>query len=259
MKKIIMLFPIIFIISIVTSCSDYMNDIADDTKELNLNDGLVAYWPMNEYYQYGYKSYGTLSKGYAQGNDLYLDSTNNGEGNGNYSSVISTTGKYGNAFLFDANGSFATLESNDLLNGKNECSVSFWIKDPGGNYPIIATNGFEIKCDGFTSLSITITSTGTKITYPPTWAPAGKWTYVTGTYDEKTIRLYINGSLVASENCTGPITTIKKTVLCALITEDHHSGTPPFQQLSATLDEFRIYNRALNEDEIKLLMKTGIN
>ncbi len=41
--------------------------------------------------------------------------------------------------------------------------------------------------------------------YAEATIPMGSWSYAAGTYDGATIKLYVNGVLVASTNYTAPI------------------------------------------------------
>jgi hypothetical protein len=77
-----------------------------------------------------------------------------------------------------------------------------------------------------------------------TGLPVNTWTYLTGTYDGATLRLYVNGVQVSSRAQTGPITVSTNPLQ---IGGDSFFG----QYFQGTLDEIRIYNRALNPTEIQ--------
>jgi len=77
------------------------------------------------------------------------------------------------------------------------------------------------------------------------------WTHIAGTYDGATLRLYVNGVQVNSQAQTGPI---------AVSTSPLQIGGDTFygQYFQGTLDEIRVYNRALSTAEIQRDMNTPI-
>jgi hypothetical protein len=81
--------------------------------------------------------------------------------------------------------------------------------------------------------------------------PANTWSHLAGTYDGTTLRLYVNGVQVASRAQTGSIATT---------TDPLQIGGDSFfgQYFQGTIDEFRIYNRALTATEIQNDMNTPV-
>jgi len=77
------------------------------------------------------------------------------------------------------------------------------------------------------------------------WTP-GTWYFLTGTYDGSTAKLYVDGELIDQETASGTITDYGTPV---------HFGKPVHRDyyLRGTIDELRIYNRALSEAEIQEL------
>jgi len=85
----------------------------------------------------------------------------------------------------------------------------------------------------------------------------GTWYYVVGTYDNSTIKLYINGVLqTAQTSVSGPI--VDSTM--AMTIGANPSGTPPGTTFGSdwigSLDDVRIYNRALSPTEITALYES---
>ncbi len=76
--------------------------------------------------------------------------------------------------------------------------------------------------------------------------PEAKWTYVCTTYDGKTQAIYINGILETSSKVEEEVSTTNRPLYigCRNAATDFWSGG---------LDEVRIYNRALNQEEITAL------
>lgn len=74
----------------------------------------------------------------------------------------------------------------------------------------------------------------------------GRWHHVTGTWDGVTQRLYIDGVEIASQVLSG--------VLGNTLHVEMSSGGEPF---SGMLDDVRIYNRALTQEEVQIIMQGG--
>lgn len=82
------------------------------------------------------------------------------------------------------------------------------------------------------------------ITGDSLWIP-GKWHFVVGTYDGTFMKLYVNAHLIATKNVDGNIDPYGQPLAIALTRNLGTEGYTP-----ATLDDIRIYNRALNNTEI---------
>ena len=83
--------------------------------------------------------------------------------------------------------------------------------------------------------------------YEDKYTPTGKWFYYTATYNGDTLKLYINGKLIKSQeysadvsNSTGPLWI---------------GGDTSGNYFKGMMDEFRIYNYALTSAQIKKLYK----
>jgi len=74
------------------------------------------------------------------------------------------------------------------------------------------------------------------------------WYYLTGVYDKdaKKMKVYLNGDL--KREIDGPAAISHDTVRDVLI------GGTPGERFNGIIDEVRIYNRALSDDEIRMLM-----
>jgi hypothetical protein len=80
-----------------------------------------------------------------------------------------------------------------------------------------------------------------------------KWTHLAGTYDNDTMKLYINGIFIKSAFCKGPFIFQDKNPLFigGNSNDKNHSRVDCFK---GSIDEVRIYKRALGENEIKSLL-----
>lgn len=72
----------------------------------------------------------------------------------------------------------------------------------------------------------------------------GKWHFLAGTWDGKTIRLYIDGKLEAEMKCAGELTPNADPLFIGA-----RGGQRRF--LTGALDEIKMYNYALTEDELR--------
>lgn len=80
--------------------------------------------------------------------------------------------------------------------------------------------------------------------YGPWQLALNAWTHLAATYDGATLNLYVNGVLVASSPQTGAIATAPGSLYIG-------SGEYWGQYFTGMIDEVRIYNRALSQDEIQ--------
>jgi len=78
---------------------------------------------------------------------------------------------------------------------------------------------------------------------PEDWL--GKWHHVAGVYDGNSLKLYVDGNLLAEKAFTGDITSNDFPISIG------QNAEHPDRVTNAQLDNVRIYNRALSADEIK--------
>ena len=144
---------------------------------------------------------------------------------------------------FDGSGGYLTIQPQNWTS--SPISVFMWVLvlDSTANKYILTANSTRI---GFVQDGKKI---GFVISNPQTNSamaeigPAKKWFNVTGTYDGKTIRTYINGKLGAEKNHSGdpaPLTVITM-------------GLKSNVFWYGILDDVRFYNRVLTQAEITQL------
>lgn len=75
--------------------------------------------------------------------------------------------------------------------------------------------------------------------------PVDRWTYLTGTFDGKTMRIYIDGKECGSMDRPGPINPNNFDLCLGSFAEDHNAC------FTGLLDEVKLYDRALSADEIR--------
>ena len=80
---------------------------------------------------------------------------------------------------------------------------------------------------------------------------ATTWVHVSCTYDGSNIRIYRNGTQIATAAHTGDMTAEANRMLIGADNED--ANFSPSDYLNATVDDVRLYDRALSVDEISTL------
>ncbi len=217
------------------------NSITANSTESGTPIGLVSYWPFNE-------GTGTLA------DDSY--GTNAGTVNGaNWIQGIS-----GTALEFNGTSDYIGLPNNTSLRPAN-ISLAAWIYPGtlGGQLPIIAletTTGLDEGAklalnDGLIQLYI---GTGIdEVQYlTGTVTQTNEWYHVAGTYNGTRTALSINGQEVDSELLTGDITY---TITRDMRVGSWDVGTPKY--FDGKIDEVRVYDTALTEQEIADLYEEG--
>ncbi len=84
---------------------------------------------------------------------------------------------------------------------------------------------------------------------PGTDIPLDTWSLVTGTYDGSTIKVFLNGELISSENKTGNIDWSPLPSVCRIGMYKDSNETYEF---NGGIDELRVMNKACSDDWIKL-------
>jgi len=83
-------------------------------------------------------------------------------------------------------------------------------------------------------------------------ASSAQWIHLAATYDGATLRLYVNGSLIASRAATGNIVSDPSRPL--ILGAGQNDGSSAVQEaVSGRIDDVRLYTRALSATEIQAL------
>lgn len=187
--------------------------------------------------------------------------------NGNDGKVYGATwidGKVGKALSFDGSNDYVRVENSPSLQLSESITVTSWVKIEGstGDHQIICTEWYgpsgeyaknilsfilEFLPDGKTPQFKLNNIYGTE-----NWAISsktitfGEWTYVAGTFDGSTIRIYVNGLLTGSAKLSGPINVGKQPLIIGA-----HTRSDDRNWLKGTIDEVKVYNYARTAEEIK--------
>lgn len=213
-----------------------------------LNNGLVGYWKFDE------SSYNNVSGEVkdSSGNG------NNGTGSG-YSATSLPPGKFGNAATFNGTSQYIDAGNASNLNfGTGNFSVSAWYKlsANSGDETIIAKSAnitgnavgyslFYDQPDGGL-LIFKVPNGSTNIAASASWTYNTNWHHIVGVRNGNTISLYLDGVFLASN--TG-LNGVNVTNGSSLRIGDDAS----INYFSGTIDEARIYNRALSPQDVQSL------
>lgn len=167
-------------------------------------------------------------------------------------STMSTTGKLGDAFDLD-NGvpDYILVPDADWYEQEKEITVAFWWKPDITDTSdcVVAkwggATGWTMSYDNVIGGALRwIIQNGSLRTVTSGVLTAGSWWFVVGTYDGHYLRLYINGSSVGT-----PVATTANILLNSndVSVGAYDGGTQPSD---GTIDDVRIYDRALTPDEI---------
>jgi hypothetical protein len=234
--KILFLPVCLIFIQLLISCEDQNSD--------TLKNGLLAFYNFN---------------------DNILDQSGNGNNGiafgGNYNFEIGGNKSYD----FNGNGDYIKINNDPMLNPSNSITISLWFRpvdfygignnalvvkpftshDPpyyqyimgisgskGSNY----TFGFSLNVNGEFKIIGTETNA---------WKE-GNWYHIVGMYDGKALKLYVNGILENTLVAEGSMSIYNTDLFIAR--QPNLDVTTP-----GTIDDLRIYNRALSEEEIAKL------
>ncbi|MEM7826341.1 MAG: LamG-like jellyroll fold domain-containing protein, partial [Candidatus Aenigmatarchaeota archaeon] len=187
--------------------------------------------------------------------DLTFDSS----GKGNHGKIYGaswTDGKYGKALSFDGVGDYVEIShSNTLVPVSDGFTFSFWLNlksyvSPGAiiTKRTSTSNGYFIFI--YTGNAIHFDWGGSGYRWNTGYVPPlNTWTFIALVQNSSGRFLYVNGFLTSSTTNKGD-TSLATTTATLRIFADSSA----FQYFNnGTIDEVRIYNRALTEEEIKSL------
>ena len=191
-------------------------------------------------------------------------SVTDASGNGNNGTISNATwaatGKYGKALQFNGSSATVNIPDSASLHLTTGMTLEAWVNPStvnanwrdviykgNDNYYLEATSSNASKPDAGL-----IAGGSYADAYGTAALTANSWSYLTETYDGSNLRLYVNGTLVATTAHTGSITTSTNQLQ---IGGDSIYG----QYFAGMIDEVRIYNTALTATQIQTDMTTPIN
>jgi hypothetical protein len=233
-----------------TDCWMMENDhlkacIRDVAENWNATDypSLVGYWRMNE----------------GEGQWANDTSTSNNHGTlGNNTTVEGADptwidGIEGNALEFDGNDDYVEIPdfSDDAKNGFTVAArVNPEAVAVGDQQKIVESGDAPTFHEVGGTWKITIYN-GSTWHSARTSAEANQWTHVTASWNTTHLRIYVDGKLQGANKTVGTLT--RRGGEAAAIGNDGGSDNPTDRNFNGTIDEVRIYDRALHPRDVRWL------
>ena len=186
-------------------------------------------------------------------------------GTGNNGTTANTTwvaaGRYGKALTFNGTSSRVNVPDATALHLSTGMTLEAWV-----NPTTVSNSWRDVIYKGNDNYFLEATSTGgsapagggifgngsaTTTVKAPTALTRSTWSHIALTYDGATLRLFVNGTQVATQARTGAIRTSTNPLQ---IGSDSIFG----QYFSGSIDEVRVYNRALTAAEVQSDMNTPL-
>lgn len=195
------------------------------------------------------------------------DSSPNANHGALFNGVTWTTGR-------NAGGSLHTLATNQHIRIPNSTSLNTvttamtttaWIRPtaPTTNFfQGIITRQFGTSAADQWYLNLTggkptfsiNTINGVRSVTAPAIVTANTWVHLAGTYDGTTIRLYVNGTEVATAAATGALRTATTPLIIGGNQNDTATNAAQ-EQFRGTIDDATLFNRALTATEVQALAR----
>jgi hypothetical protein len=213
-----------------------------------MSDGLVGYWKFDE---------SATTSG-------AVDSSGNGNDGTYYGNASTSAGKFGNGYESDGNTDWVEIsDSSELNTYGSDFTVSAWINLDNYN----SSNSSVIFGRFTEGAGMELKIIGEGGTYPhkialKTWSsddqnlfgeqdvPLGSWHHVTAVYDisKQTGTLYLDGEIDASAALSPHDNLASHNAHIGIDSRDETG-----YDIDGQIDEVRVYNRALSQDEVKKL------
>lgn len=197
--------------------------------QVNLNDGLVAYYPFN-----------------GNAND---ESGNGHNGTVNGATLVSDRfGIANSAYSFNGFDNRIILDNTRSIDGNSGISLVAWVvtNNPGGSS--IVSKHLNYTSSGFNLAGTSNQAHFWPYTSPPvssgTSYDDGKWHLYIGTFDGSIAKIYVDGILKNSET----ISSLETNLEFIKIGSDSEMSF-----FNGFIDDVRIYNRVINVDEINAI------
>jgi len=170
-----------------------------------------------------------------------------------------TNGKYGSSTKFDGVNDYVNTSNSASLNITGTVTACAWIKTAGtNNYSGIidkfgSTVGYELVFDVFGKLRFNLGGNPYGNAIGTTDLRSNTWQFVCGTYNGSQIRAYVNGNSEKSTEYTTGLTLDAKTLQIGV------DSDAPNRYFNGSIDEVRIWNRALSSAEVRQQYYSSLN
>jgi PKD repeat protein len=206
---------------------------------ITVNDGLVASY-----------AFSSITGG------VVTDDSGNGNSGTVSGAVFTANGRNGGALMFDGNSSVVTVNASASLDLTDALTLEAWVSPLSldDTYQSVLSKPLDPSFSGIsyalhggsrpnTYPSLGLSSSPSNL-YGNSALPLNAWTHLAATYDGTTMRLFINGTQVASQAQTGILATSTEALRIGL-------------NWHGLIDEVRIYNRALTASQIEADMSAS--
>lgn len=225
--------------------------LTEITNIYNTPSGPIGFWKMDE----------SSWNGTAGEVKDYSGAANNGVRGGN---ATTASGIFGNAGTFDGSGDYVSVSNTSALKPTNAITISEWVKFNSftDSWQVHnSTNAFSYNYGYIMREDTPSNKVGFWVghgsanggVYSNTALTPGTWYHVVGVFDGSTYKIYLNGNLDNSAVATG--STINYTGASSNIYLGERLDG--LQSTNGSLDEVRIYDRALSGTEISDLYNAG--
>jgi hypothetical protein len=209
------------------------------------------------------------SYGLDEGSGTTVNDSSTNKNNGTVSNATWATGYFGNALKFSgATNSYVTINDAASLDLTSGLTLEAWVNpstlnSSGSNWVAAVAKEHRNSSNDIAYALYAAAGTGT----PPALhllisgtdvgvggtsvLSLNTWTFLAGTYDGSTMRLYVNGTQVASKGKSGAITTTTDPLRLG--------GDWSSEMFTGLIDNVRVYNRALSSSELQSDMTTPIS
>jgi len=188
-----------------------------------------------------------------------------------------TSGRYGGGLTFDGSNDYVAIGDVEQADGLDAVTVSTWVRFAVSGGGASETHFVDkSQCNGYPNggpwelgVSLFTPHKAEFVIYPQGGAPSsfltsgsgtrslddGTWHYVTGRYDGSNISVWVDGNLESSRSAPG-LTMANTSNSIELGGHCNGFYSYPF---NGTLDDVRIYDRALTASEILADMSTPVS
>jgi Concanavalin A-like lectin/glucanases superfamily len=197
-------------------------------------NGLVGWWKMDE----------------GSGASAADSSGNGNTGTLQNSPTWTSSGKISDALTFNGINQYVVIPA-DPISGASAFTVSYWMKWVSFGTGIPISIGNSIACTAITGSTMSCFSDGNNSdgAVEVTALNTGNWFHITFVVNGTVQKIYVNGVLEGTENTHGTSTAGVQTVI-----GNKYDFSASFD---GTIDDVRVYNRALNATEVADLYNNG--
>ncbi len=231
MKNIVFTFILLFVVSLMTQ----------PVLSADVEHGLVAHWTLNE-----------------GSGDTAKDVTGNGHDGTLIGDPQWTDGKFGGAIDFDQAGDEVNVPFNADLNS-DTFTVSAWanVADGSGGHRSVVSCRDDFPQRGYIFYALPDNKWAYIIGKGAGWdhiigpdVNLGEWDHIAGVYADGKMAFYVNGELAGEKDAEISLNTAQELLIGAGANERNTHD----YLYKGKIDDVRVYNRALNADDIAAVM-----